>query len=236
MKLETKFDVIYANTCKLYKMPYHSQYDQDQYLETTIFKGFQKGVFVDVGAHDGKSFNNTLFFEEDRDWTGINIEPIPDVFARLQAQRPRCINLCCAIDETTGTADFLLNTGYTEMLSGLHKQYDSRHKHRVETEIQKHGGTSTILQVPTRRLDEIFDEHSIDHVHYLSIDVEGAEWSVLKSIDFQKVFVDVIEFENNYPDTSKEIVNYLKEKGYQQIEKSGIDVFMIHKDSQFLSS
>jgi FkbM family methyltransferase len=217
-------------------MPYHSQYDQDRYLETHVFKGFRNGIFVDVGAHDGETINNTLFFEEERGWTGLNIEPIPDVFAKLQEHRPRCINLCCAIDETSGTADFLLNTGYTEMLSGLHKQYDPRHKKRVETEIQEHGGTSIVLQVPTRRLDEIFKEHGIQHVHYLSVDVEGAERSVLKSIDFQKVFIDVIEFENNYPNVSDSIVNDLERKGYQVLQKSGIDIFMIHEDSQFLSS
>lgn len=42
---------------KLYKM-YHSQ---DQYLEENIFKGHKNGFFVDVGAHDGKTINNTLF-------------------------------------------------------------------------------------------------------------------------------------------------------------------------------
>ena len=59
---------------------FHSQYNQDKYLETNIFKGFQNGFFVDVGAHDGKSLNNTLFFEENNNWTGINIEPIKSVF------------------------------------------------------------------------------------------------------------------------------------------------------------
>jgi FkbM family methyltransferase len=217
-------------------MVYHSQYGQDKYLETHVFKGFQNGVFVDVGAHDGETLNNTLFFEEERGWSGINVEPIPDVFEKLEARRPHCINVCCAVDETSGTAEFLLNTGYTEMLSGLHNQYNSSHKKRIETEIQTYGGTSTVIQVPTRRLDEIFKEHKIDHVHYLSIDVEGAERSVLKSINFKKVFIDVIEFEDNYPNVSQNIVNDLERKGYQLLEKSGIDIFMIHEDSQFLSS
>jgi FkbM family methyltransferase len=215
-------------------MPYYSQYGQDKYLETTIFKEFRNGIFVDVGAHNGKAFNNTLFFEEERDWSGINIEPIPNVFADLETNRPRCINVCCAVDQITGTADFLLNTGYTEMLSGLSHHYDSRHKQRLQREIVHWGGNFTVEKVPTRRLDEILEEHKIQHIHYLSIDVEGAESAVIQSINFQKVFIDVIEFENNYPDVSRNIVNDLETKGYQLLpESSGIDIFMIHKDSQF---
>jgi hypothetical protein len=40
-------------------LTFHSQYQQDQFLEQQVFKGFKNGVFVDVGAHDGVSLNNT---------------------------------------------------------------------------------------------------------------------------------------------------------------------------------
>ena len=69
-------------------------------------------------------------------------------------------------------------------------------------------------------------------MHYLSIDVEGAEFEVVKSINFDKVFIDIIGFENNYNDNSIPIVNYLIEKGYSVIHRS-IDIFMKHKDSKF---
>ena len=38
---------------------------------------------MDIGAHDGKWINNTLYFEETHNWTGINVEPIPNVYAKL---------------------------------------------------------------------------------------------------------------------------------------------------------
>jgi len=59
---------------------FYSQYNQDQYLETNVFKGFKNGVYVDVGAHDGVSINNTLYFHKNNNWTGIIIEPIKQVF------------------------------------------------------------------------------------------------------------------------------------------------------------
>jgi hypothetical protein len=57
-------------------MEYYSQYKQDKFLHENIFKDHINGIFVDAGAHDGISLNNTLFFEKNYNWTGINIEPI----------------------------------------------------------------------------------------------------------------------------------------------------------------
>ena len=54
---------------------FYSQCGQDRFLNDNIFKGFKNGTFVDVGAHDGRTFNNTLFFEQLHGWSGINIEP-----------------------------------------------------------------------------------------------------------------------------------------------------------------
>ena len=58
------------------------------------------------------------------------------------------------------------------------------------------------------------------------------EFEVIKSINFDKVFIDVIGFENNYNDVSVPIVKYLQEKNYIVIHVS-LDIFMIYKDSLF---
>jgi len=211
---------------------FYSQDKQDEFLETNIFKGHKDGYFVDVGAHDGKDINNTLYFEENNNWKGINIEPIKTVYDRLSKNRPNCININCAIDEKDGEAEFIYNKGYTEMISGLKAHYDIRHYHRLYNENSNFGSTTETTNVQTRRLDSIFQEYNIDHVNYLSIDVEGAEFSVIKSINFDKVFIDVIGFENNYNDTSIPIVKYLEDKGFIVINKS-LDIFMINKNSKF---
>jgi hypothetical protein len=91
---------------------------------------------------------------------------------------------------------------------------------------------NTIIKINTKRLETILDEHNISHIHYLSVDVEGSEFDVIKSINFDKVFIDVIGFENNYHDTSVPIVKYLENKGFTVIHKS-LDIFMIHKRSMF---
>ena len=55
----------------------HSQNGQDVVLANDVFARKRKGVFVDVGAHDGVTFSNTLMLERDFDWSGVCIEPLP---------------------------------------------------------------------------------------------------------------------------------------------------------------
>jgi len=74
------------------KEEYYSQYQQDKYLNEIVFKNKEKGFFLDIGAHDGASLNNTYFFEKYRKWNGICIEPIPEVFAKLDENR-NCIKI-----------------------------------------------------------------------------------------------------------------------------------------------
>lgn len=211
---------------------FHSQENQDKYLEDNIFKGFKHGFFVDVGAYDGKHINNTLYFEETNQWTGINIEPNKRIYESLVLNRPTSINLNCAVCKTDGETDFLLNNGYTEMLSGIKHTYDHRHVERLNNENNMFGCKTEVVKVPTKKLETIFEENHISHVHYLSIDVEGAEFDVIQSINFNKVFIDVIAFENNYEDNSYPIIRYLEEQNYVIFHKC-IDIFMIHKDSMF---
>ena len=211
---------------------FHSQHRQDSYLEEYIFKGYKHGVFMDIGAHDGVTFNNTLYFEKTNQWTGYNVEPIPTVYEKLKANRPSCVNVNYAVASTDGTAEFFCNSGYTEMLSGLKEHFDARHLDRLQKENQLMGSTTEVLTVPTKRIETICDEHHITHIHYLSIDVEGAEFDVIQSIPFDKVFIDVIGFENNYEDASIPIIQYLAKKKYVMIYKDS-DIFMIHQDSMF---
>jgi FkbM family methyltransferase len=215
-------------------MTYYSQDNQDYNLEKYVFKGLKNGFFIDVGAHDGITFNNTLYFEKIHNWNGINIEPIKNIFNKLCINRPNCININVAIDDIEGESEFCENIGYTEMLSGLQKHYDARHLERIKME--KHIDDKTnIIMVKTKTLNNIITEHNIKRINYLSVDVEGAEFNVINTINFDEVYIDVIGFENNYPNNSQKIIEFLNNKGYYTIFKS-LDIFMIHNNSEFIKN
>lgn len=199
---------------------YHSQIGQDILLDRHVFAGKRDGVFVDVGAHDGRSMSNSLFFEERRGWSGVCIEPNPDVFAALQAARSvACRNV--AVAERSGSAEFRVVTGYSEMLSGLDTTYSRRHRKRIESEVAQKGGSTRSIRVTTRRLDELLQELGIERVDLLAIDVEGAEVSVLRSLDLRRFGVKVVLVENN--ERSTRAARELIRQGYHLLIRIGWD-------------
>ncbi|HWG75735.1 MAG TPA: FkbM family methyltransferase [Steroidobacteraceae bacterium] len=61
----------------------------DQFLFESFFRGKRDGVFVDVGARDGRRQSNSLFFERSLGWHGLCVEPQTGDFSELVSQR-RC--------------------------------------------------------------------------------------------------------------------------------------------------
>ena len=179
-----------------------SQLGQDLLVDG-YFGSKRNGVFVDIGAYDGVTFSNTLMLERERGWTGICIEPLPDVFARLQeARRCVCVQACLG-NRDEAAVDFLAVQSQavdTRMLSGVVSEYDPRHLARVDSEVRASGGTTSVIRVPMRHLHPLLHEHGIDRVDYLSIDTEGSELLILRSIVLSAIGSPCVTVENNYDD------------------------------------
>lgn len=206
-------------------MGYYSQLGQDRFLNEIVFKNKKNGTFVDIGAHDGKTISNSLFFEE-LGWEGICIEPLPHIFEQLQKNR-KCICENYAISDTESKADFLLIHGYAEMLSGLLSEYNQMHLGRVDGEIHHYGGSKQVISVNTLRLQTLLDRYNINCVDFLSIDTEGSELKILNSIDYSKTRIDYIVVENNYNDNM--IRDFMTSKNFELFKKIEIDDIYINK-------
>ena len=167
------------------RVRYHSQFGQDQFVREKLLPG-PTGYFIEIGADDGVDKSNTMAFEE-AGWTGLCIEPSPERFKALQANR-RCECLNLAISSTEGHEQFLDILGYGKGLSGIVRHYDPRHVARIANETVDNPLTRGRCEVtvPTRRLDALLAERGVTHVDFCSIDVEGSELEVLESIDFRR--------------------------------------------------
>lgn len=96
---------------------YYSQYGQDQFVHEKFFKDKKDGVFIEIGAYDGKNLSNTFFFEKELGWEGICIEPLPHVYQILKQNRScTCIQGCIA--EKNGSVSFMQVSG-VEMLTSI---------------------------------------------------------------------------------------------------------------------
>jgi FkbM family methyltransferase len=199
-----------------------SQIQQDVILDTQVFKEKRNGFFVEVGALDGFGASNTYFFEKERNWSGLLIEPNPIEFAKMaNVSRDLSIKENCAISDVEMDVNFLAIGGPCNVLSGIMEFYNSQHLDRINRELQMYSGyaeghelhsTREVIQMKAYRLETLFDKHNIKNVDLISIDVEGAELSVLKSINFDKVDISCFLIENNYG--LSEETEFLKQKGY----------------------
>lgn len=189
---------------------YYSQLGQDSFVDELLNKK-ENGFFIEIGANNGKSHSNTLFFEEKRNWSGICVEPLADKFQELNEFR-KSINLNICISDFDGDTEFTHIKGYANELSGISDDYHPSHIDRINHEVESHGGSVDKIMTPVRKLQTILDEYGITEVDYCSIDTEGSELKIIKSIDFSRTNIKIFGVENNYGDS--DIYHYLISKGY----------------------
>ncbi len=214
------FFLISITSINLFGNQFYGQYEQDKYLYENIFHNKKNGTFVEFGALNGIRFSNTYFFEKNLGWTGICAEPNPTLFSQLKKNRS-CICLDCCITDFIGKSKFFLITGYGVGLSGLIEKYDENRVETLKKEIAPHNSTYEVINVDCRLLNDILQEHNIFHIDYLSIDTEGGELDILKSIDFDRFFIDVISVEVHHKDGT--IRQFLEKKGFSFLRTIGVD-------------
>jgi FkbM family methyltransferase len=194
---------------------FFSQFGQDRYLNQHVFENKRDGVFVDVGAYDGLTGSNTLFFEKFQGWRGICIEPDGAQYAKLSAVRScECVQACIA--DRDSMARFLSVTDGLTMMGGLVDHYEPGDLKMVS---ERSG--SRIINLATRRLDAVLNEHNVTAIDYLSVDTEGSELAILRSLDFARFKVRALSVENNR--NLPQIPDHMRSAGYSRIARLGVD-------------
>ena len=197
-----------------------------------FFKNKRNGFFIEMGAADGVLGSNTYRLERDFGWDGILIEPIKEYHDEISRYRKasHVFNVC--IGENEGTVEFTRIEGYSKLLSGISTQYPPEHKNRIDREVQAMGQQIHVDLVPCKKLITVLKECGVSAVDYLSVDVEGGELSVLKSLCMEQnpIRPILIGCENNYK--SAEVYEYLKQFGYVNVGSAGGDDFFYHGEQE----
>lgn len=156
-----------------------SQEGEDQILRR-IFEKQVAGFYVDVGAHHPKRFSNTYLFYR-RGWRGINIDAMPGSMMIFDSARPRDINLEMGIGLSVGKLDYYV---FNEpALNGFSKDLaEQRHEADTACQIRK------VIKVDVQPLSQVLDRHlnTNQEIDFMSVDVEGLDFDVLKSNDWSK--------------------------------------------------
>lgn len=189
----------------------YSQSGQDAFV-LSYFKNKRNGVFIDIGANDGKELSNTYYLEKELGWTGICFEPIPAIFERLDKNRD-CIKIMAGVADKKSIEKFTYVDGPSHMLSGMTKEYNPRHLQRVQLEVERYGGKIVEVDMQCVVLNDVLEQYNMYDIDYLSIDTEGNELKILKTIDFDKFNIKIMTIENNYNDPVQ--TSFITSKGYK---------------------
>lgn len=182
------------------------------------------GVFFDIGANDGVTISNSYYFEKHLGWSGVCAEPIPSIFEKLQENRTcHLVNGC--VTPEPGTAKFLEMGGQDNMLSTLEQNNQGLTARRLRKNAKRHNTDVCEIEVECFTFASLVQKFGLTSIDLLSVDTEGGELDILKSIDFDTIPVSVITVENNY--YKPDIRNYLESKGFRYYGTFKIDEIYI---------
>ncbi|WP_165821063.1 FkbM family methyltransferase [Nocardioides gansuensis] len=154
----------------------------------------QNGRYVEIGANDPVQDSITKAFY-DRGWTGLVVEPDPVFAGRVRRARPLDHVVEAAVTSAGDTVTLHRAPG-----TGMSSLVDS-----VGVANAKRGITVKDLEVRGARLDVLVEEAGLAHtpVHFLMVDVEGAEADVLASVDLRAWRPWVLVIEATEPNSTR---------------------------------
>jgi|GEM_PF-612598 len=194
------------------------------------FQGVDHGFYMDVGANNPQGDSVTRAFYE-QGWCGINVEPTDHWFQELQRARPNDINLQVAAGAQDGEM-ILYEIPYTG-LSTTDPQIARRHR-------EESGHSIVERKVPVLTLNSICETYHEAPIHFLNIDVEGAEKAVLQGLDLQRFRPWIIIVESTLPNSTvqshQEWEPMLTEAGYLFTHFDGLNRFYIAREHPELAS
>jgi hypothetical protein len=194
------------------KNEYYSQNGQDQFIDNYL-NNRQNGFFVQVGAHDEEIQSNTIFFELQRNWSGLVIEPIPKIYERQVTKKRKCYTINACISERLIEIRKFINS---EELAEMGKLPNN------QLFLKKF---SNIYYAPCFSLSTILKAINITKIDYFSLEVEGNQVNILKSFPFKsyefetftikhngvsnlKKDIEDIMFKNNYTILKDDFLNF----------------------------
>jgi len=209
-----------------YALKSYSQEGEDMVLRR-LFEKQKTGFYVDVGAHHPKRFSNTYFFYK-LGWSGINVDAMPGSMTAFNRIRPRDINIEKPV---SNKKQLLTYYAFNEpALNGFSKELSE----------ERDGKGSYFVKftkdIETSTLEEILDNNlpKVQSIDFLSIDVEGLDFNVLKSTNLEKYHPKVILVEilnSSLADIQvSKIYKFLTDAGYEFYAKAVNTVIFKHKE------
>jgi hypothetical protein len=193
---------------------YPSEIGQDKWVIVKMFPGVTNGFFLDVGSGHGTIGSNTKALE-DAGWTGICVDPFPTHMEGRTCRMEKVV--------VSSIAGQVVKFHAHEGLGGI---ADTLGKWKEEA------SKSPIVEFTTTTLGDVLRQaHAPAFIHFMSIDIEGAELEALKGIPFDSYRFGAMAIEHNDEEPKRtDILKFLEARGYRRVHSFKQDDFYAPRD------
>jgi len=154
----------------------YSEYAEDLILRDHL-SNIKRDFYVDVGCNRPVRGNNTfrLYLQG---WRGINIDGNEKLIQKFKKLRSKDLNLTAIVSNEKKEVTFFISD--TDRVSTISRS-------QKEENIKRWNYTREVKMV-SKTLEEILDEHlpANQQIDFLNIDVEGHDYEVVQSLNFNK--------------------------------------------------
>ncbi len=179
-------------------------------------------------AHSPFYFSNTAYFYQ-KGCRGVNIEPNPLLFKNFIKYRKNDVNLNIGVADKEGELDFYVMSASTMSTFSLVNAQNLEREHSLKI--------VEVLKVKVSTIQNIIDKYCRGKFpDFLSLDVEGFDGTILRSIDYSKISPTVICVETISYSTSgngvkdMRMINFLKDKGYMIYADTHINTIFVKEE------
>ena len=184
-------------------------------------KNINNGFYVDAGCYHPLHLSNTYLLHK-RNWSGINIDISQFSIDLFNFLRPNDLNIYSAVSNT----DRDVTIYFQKKISQLNTIYKEISKERMQGKIQE-------KSIKSQKLNTILNNSKFINrkIDFLNIDLEGADYEALQSLDFNIYRPKVICVEINDKDIiGSEIFNFLNNLKYKLVWSSKSNLSHIFVD------
>ncbi|MBP1157470.1 MULTISPECIES: FkbM family methyltransferase [unclassified Paenibacillus] len=227
-----EIDVFKESNFNLFNKTTYSQSGEDSILAYVVYVlgiPFESVDYIDLGANHAKEMSNTYFFYS-KGAKGILVEANPELIPELKFYRHRDIILNNCVDVEAGKqVDFYILSG-----DGLSTPDIDAAKEFCEI--------NPDLEIIDKRVVSTISYKTIVENYLgkaptlLSIDIEGKDIEILRSIDYEKyrpllIVTEVISYDTtlNYNTKNDEVKNFLDSKDYDEYAFTGINSIFLDR-------
>jgi FkbM family methyltransferase len=195
----------------------NSRSESGQDLFALVANDFSKNkVFIEIGAFDGVTYSNSYMLEKDFKWNGVLVECIPRNFRRIKNSRD-CEIIFGAVSGQSGDKIEVFESSAPNLSSTIKSEAENSWR------VVSHS-------VPNYSLDAILRHgKTMGVIGFLSVDIEGAEYSVLKNVNLSQYEIEAICIEHNFRPESQDLKKLIESQGYHTVYEafSGNDFWFI---------